>query len=96
MLSLYQLCPNCTKTLFFSLDWYTGTAKQAPIRLQPDRGPDHDPTCVEVRHMATANSTRRFVPSLILDLLFEIRVFTRINPSLAVRAERDLLDIAGG
>ena len=35
------------------------------------------------------------VRSLIRDLLFEVRVLTRINPELAMRAERDLLELAG-
>lgn len=39
---------------------------------------------------------RRFRRSIIRDLLFEVRVFTRINPRLAVEAERSLLELAEG
>lgn len=43
-----------------------------------------------------ANVNARFRRLLIRDLLVEVRILTRINQSLAIRAERDLFDLAGG
>ena len=41
-----------------------------------------------------SKANARFSRSIIRDLLFEIRILTRINPALGVEAELSLLDLA--
>ena len=44
--------------------------------------------------MAKNNLNARFRRSIIRDLMFEVRVFTRLNPALAMQAEASLLTMA--